>query len=168
MTSYIGLIRAVNVGGNGKLPMARLVEICKIAGFINPRTYLASGNVVFQSKAPESKVRAALQAQLAAFAGKPVGVLVRTAQEMAGAVARNPFAGEHGSRVMALFTDDALPPDPLAGASGIQSEMIQLGERELFIFYPDGQADTKLRLPAMKSGTARNMNTVVKLAELAA
>jgi len=167
MTSYIALIRAVNVGGTGKLPVTKLAQLCSIAGFLNPRTYLASGNVVFKSKATENQVRAALEEQLAAYAGKPVGVLVRSDKEMADVVARNPFVGENASRVMALFTDDPLPPAPLSGASGIQNESVQLGLRELFIFYPNGQADTKLRLPAMKLGTARNMNTVAKLAELA-
>jgi uncharacterized protein (DUF1697 family) len=167
MTAYIALIRAVNVGGTGKLPMTALAEFCRKAGFLNPRTYLASGNVIFQSKVPEDQIRIALETQLAAYAGKPVGVLVRSAAEMADTAARNPFAGENFSRVMALFTDDPLPLNPLEGASGIKDEIIQLGKRALFIFYPTGQADTKLRLPAMKSGTARNMNTVRKLAEMA-
>ena len=47
MTVYIALLRAVNVGGTGKLPMEQLVELCAGAGFTGARTYIASGNVIF-------------------------------------------------------------------------------------------------------------------------
>jgi uncharacterized protein (DUF1697 family) len=68
---------------------------------------------------------------------------------------------------MALFTDDKLPKHPLEGAVGIRNEDVRLGRRALFVFYPDGMARTRLRLPSERNGTARNMNTVAKLAELA-
>ena len=168
MTAYVALLRAVNVGGTGKLPMTQLVELCAQAGFVDVETYIASGNAVFRAQAAEAEVRAALEARLEAHAGRPVGVLVRSAQEMAGVVRRNPFAAEPGSRVMALFADVLLPADPLEGARGRRTEQVRLGERELFVFYPEGQADTRLRLPDMTSGTARNMNTVAKLAAMAA
>ena len=168
MAAYVALLRAVNVGGTGKLPMARLVEMCAEVGFLDVRTYIASGNIVFRSQAAEAEVRTALEARLGAYAGKPVGVLVRSAVEMAAVAARNPFPAAAGNRVMALFTDDPLPATPLEGASGRQSEEVRLGERELFILYPDGQADTRLRLPSMKAGTMRNMNTVAKLDAMAA
>jgi hypothetical protein len=51
LTNYIALLRAVNVGGTGKLPMADLKAICSDAGFIQVQTYIASGNVVFKSNA---------------------------------------------------------------------------------------------------------------------
>ena len=168
MTAYAALLRAVNVGGTGMLPMERLIAMCREAGFADARTYIASGNAVFQSDLQEVEVRAALEAKLAAFAGKPVGVLVRTATELAEVVARNPFATAPGNRVAVRFTDGPLPSDPLDGAAGVATEQVAAGGRELFIFYPAGQATTRLRLPAMKAGTARNMNTVVKLAKMAA
>lgn len=49
MTEYVALLRAVNVGGTGKLPMAALTQMCEAVGFEKVRTYIASGNVVFQS-----------------------------------------------------------------------------------------------------------------------
>ena len=78
MTAYVALLRAVNVGGIGKLPMAELRAMAQKAGFANPRTYIASGNLVFESDADEAGVKAALEAALETYAGKPVGVVVRS------------------------------------------------------------------------------------------
>jgi uncharacterized protein (DUF1697 family) len=82
VAAFIALLRAVNVGGTGKLPMSDLKEMCEALGFAGVRTYIASGNVVFSSRKSESAVKKALEARLEAYAGKPVGVLVRTAAEM--------------------------------------------------------------------------------------
>ena len=71
------------------------------------------------------------------------------------------------SNVGSLFTDAPLPNQPLDGAAGRQHEEVRLGRRQLFVFYPDGMAKSRLRLPAERTGTARNLNTVAKLAELA-
>jgi len=168
MTTYIALLRAVNVGGTGTLPMATLVELCSKAGFAGAQTYIASGNALFRSNESESDVRGALEAQLNAYAGKPVDVIIRTATEIADVLAANPFAQEPGNRVMALFVDGALPSHALDGATGRQNEEVRLGKRALFVFYPNGMAKTRLRLPSERIGTARNMNTLAKLVERAA
>src|SRR5579864_7011350 len=91
MTAYAALLRAVNVGGTGKLPMSELRAMCESVGFSNVRTYIASGNVVFESKLPEGSVKAKLERCLEKYAGKPVGVLVRTGAELAAVLAGNPF-----------------------------------------------------------------------------
>ena len=168
MTGYVALLRAVNVGGTGKLPMTTLAQMCETVGFKKVKTYIASGNVVFESDGSEDQVRSALEDQLHAYAGKSVGVIVRTATEIADTLARNPFTDSPGNRVMTLFVDEALPTDPLDGLTGIKNEQVRLGKRELFVLYPDGMANTRLRIPSEKQGTARNMNTVAKLAEMAA
>jgi len=167
MTSYIALLRAVNVGGTGKLPMSELKALCEDAGFAHVRTYIASGNLLFDSTDSEKKVRATLEAKLKAHAGKPVGVIIRTAAEVAGTLKHNPFAKQPGNRVMVLFTDDKPPADPLKDARGRKDEQVKAGKRVLYIFYPDGQGKSRLQLPAMESGTARNMNTVARLTEMA-
>src|SRR5437868_6737379 len=87
MAVYVALLRAVNVGGTGKLPMSDLKELCEKAGFRKVRTYIASGNVVFESRMTGARVKNALETALAAYAGKPVGVLTRTAAEMAEVLA---------------------------------------------------------------------------------
>jgi uncharacterized protein (DUF1697 family) len=163
MQTHVAFLRAVNVGGTGKLPMEILRATCIDAGFVIPRTYIASGNVVFGSDRPEHEIKAELEAQLEQYAGKPISVIVRSAAEVADIIRRNPFQDQPGNRVVVLFSDARLPDDPLKGASGVAREQVRLGLREFFISYPDGQADTRLRLPAMTSGTARNMNTIGKV-----
>ena len=168
MTTFIGLLRAVNVGGTGKLPMSELKAMCLELGFEKVTTYIASGNVLFVSKLGESKVKAKLVERLRRFAGKDVGVLVRTAAEMAEVLAGHPFPGARPNLSYAIFLDEAPPEDALARAVGRADEEMTLGTREIYVHYPSGAGRTKLRIPAAKQGTARNMNTVAKLAELAA
>jgi uncharacterized protein (DUF1697 family) len=168
MQAFIALLRAVNVGGTGKLPMAELKIMCEAAGFKSVRTYIASGNVVFQSAKSESQVKAVLDVGLAAYFGKPAGVLVRTAAEMAAVVSGNPFPEMAGNLTHALFLDKPPAPDALENVPGQVNEQLRLGLREVYIYYPEGAGQSKLRIPAAKNGTARNMNTVAKLAEMAA
>ena len=61
MTAYVALLRAVNVGGTGKLAMTDLAAMCKDAGFRQVKTYIASGNVIFTSAKSETTVKAALE-----------------------------------------------------------------------------------------------------------
>jgi uncharacterized protein (DUF1697 family) len=168
MTAYIALLRAVNVGGTGKLPMVDLKIMCEAAGFQSVKTYIASGNVVFQSPKSEAQVRAVLEAGLAAYAGKPVGVLVRTAAELAAILAANPFEQHPGNCTVAIFLDAAPPADAAEKITGRHREEIRLGKRELYVYYPDHMGESKLKIQAAKTGTARNMNTVAKLNQMAA
>jgi uncharacterized protein (DUF1697 family) len=168
MNAYIALLRAVNVGGTGKLPMSELKTMCEALGFQSVRTYIASGNVVFQSAKTEAQVKAALESALAKYARKAVGVLVRTAGEMAAVLAANPFPQMPGNRTHAYFLDRPPAADALQTVSNRAREELRLGLREIYVYYPDGMGESKLKIPAAKSGTARNMNTVAKLAEIAA
>jgi len=168
MNAFVALLRAINVGGTGKLPMSDLKEICEALGFATVRTYIASGNVVFLSRKSEAAIKAALEKALEAYAGKPVGVLVRSAAEMAQVLADNPFPNAAPNRTMAVFLDGAPPPDTMAGIRGQRDEQIRLGRREIYIHYGAGMGTSKLVISAAKSGTARNMNTVATLARMAA
>src|SRR5215510_14319784 len=76
MAVFVALLRAVNVGGTGKLPMSELKSMCEKLGFANVHTYIASGYVLFESRKSEGAVKAALEGALQRYAGKPVGVLV--------------------------------------------------------------------------------------------
>jgi uncharacterized protein (DUF1697 family) len=168
MPVFVALLRAVNVGGTGKLPMSDLKRLCEKAGFRNVRTYIASGNVVADRDGLEANAKAALEKELQAYAGKPVGVVVRTAAEMSKVVASNPFPDRSGSQTVAIFLDNAPPPDALKDVKGQANEEIRLGAREIYVHYPDGIGRSKLRIPAASDGTARNMNTIAKLAAMAA
>jgi len=168
MGSFVALLRAVNVGGTGKLPMSDLKAMCEELGFGGVRTYIASGNVVFISRKSEAAVKSALEKRLATYAGKPVGVLVRSAAEMAHVAADNPFPKAAPNRTMAVFLDRAPPADTLANVRGQKDEQIKLGRREIYVHYGEGMAKSKLVIPAARLGTARNMNTVATLAKMAA
>lgn len=167
MKTWIALLRAVNVGGTGKLPMADLRVLCKDAGFEDVRTYIASGNVVLAGLSSEQQVKRVLQDRLEVYAGKPVGVLVRTGAEMAEVLATNPFPDAAPNRTVAIFLDTPPPANVLDAIRGQAKEEIALGKREIYVHYGDGMADSKLMIPAAKAGTARNMNTVAKLVSMA-
>ena len=168
MTHYVALLRAVNVGGTGKLPMSELKAMCEAAGFADVRTYIASGNVLFTSRLGESAVRKKLEQPLHDYAGKPVSVLIRSAAEMVQVLADNPFPEAPGNRVVAIFLDDAPPTHALDDVKHRKQEQLALGKREIYVHYGDGMADSRLVIPAAKAGSARNINTVAKLAQLAA
>jgi uncharacterized protein (DUF1697 family) len=166
MPAYIALLRAVNVGGTGKLPMTDLKALCEACRFTQVKTYIASGNVVFQSPKSESQVKKALEAALATYAGKPVGALIRTAAEMAQILADNPFAQFPGNLTVAIFLDQPPPPDAFKTVANQTNEQLHLGRREIYAYYPTGQGQSKLRIPAAKTGTARNINTVTKITKM--
>ena len=168
MTAFVALLRAVNVGGTGKLPMTELKAMCEELGFGAVRTYIASGNVVFTSRKSESAIKAALEKRLHTYAGAPIGVLVRSASEMAKILADNPFAKMAPNRTVAIFLDKAPPADMLAEIRGQKDEEVKLGRREIYVHYGDGMGTSKLVIPAAKTGTARNMNTIATLAKMAA
>src|SRR5205807_5742465 len=113
MPNYIALLRAVNVGGTGKLPMSELKAICIAEGFAKVQTYIASGNVVFRTNRSAATVKAALEKRLQAYSGKPVGVVLRTAQEMAAVLKSNPFPKSPPNRTLAIFLDGPPPADAL-------------------------------------------------------
>jgi len=166
MPVFILLLRAVNVGGTGKLPMSDLKRLSEKAGFRAVRTYIASGNVIAERDGSEAEAKAALEAELGAYAGKPVGVIVRTADEMSEVVALNPFPDRAANRIVAIFLDQT--PDTLSESKGQANEELRLGAREIYVHYPDGIGRSRLRIPAARMGTARNMATVAKLPAMAA
>lgn len=168
MTTYIALLRAVNVGGTGKLPMSELKSMCEAAGFTNVQTYIASGNVIFDSDEPAEQVKQTLESALKQYAGKPVAVMVRTVAQMQSVLDNNPFAHCAPNRVMAIFLDSAPAPEAITCISHQRDEELALGHQEIYIHYGSGMGTSKLKVPAAEAGTVRNMNTVAKLAELGA
>ncbi|AMN39574.1 DUF1697 domain-containing protein [Rhodoplanes sp. Z2-YC6860] len=166
MAGYVALLRAVNAGGTGKLPMAELKAMCIDAGFTDVETYIASGNVVFESKAATAKVKAELEKRLRDYSGKSVGVAVRTAAEMQAVLKGNPFPKAAPNFTTVIFLDEPPPADALKHATGLNDETMRLGSREIYVHYPSGMGRSKLKIPAAKLGTARNVNTVTKLTEM--
>jgi uncharacterized protein (DUF1697 family) len=166
MTTYIALLRAVNVGGTGKLPMADLKALCADLRYRRIETYIASGNVVFDCDLTAEKVQAKLEKTLLGYAGKAVGVFVRSAAEMRIILKRNPFSDRDPKLTHSFFLHEKPAADALDDIRGRVAEEIRLGQREIYVYYPSGMGQSKLRIPAARLGTSRNLNTVAKLVEM--
>lgn len=167
MATFVALLRSINVGGTGKLPMADLRKLGERCGFTNVKTYIASGNVVLDATISAAQVKAKLEAALLKPMGKPCLVFVRTADELEAALAANPWPDANPSRTIITFLDTAPPKDAIKGWPIPGKEQMALIGRELHLQFPDGQADTKLKVPFADIGTGRNLNTTRALLALA-
>lgn len=173
MSRWIGLLRAVNVGGR-KLAMADLRHAMEQAAFTNIRTLLASGNVVFDAKAgTASKLETKIEAAIKAQTGLETDVMVRSPMEMAAVVAANPFprqARADPAHLVTVFYKTTPDLDQLKAYLGRYKgpETVKAIGRELFIVFPQGIGPSKFLLPKkVGAGTMRNWNTVLKLLEMA-
>jgi uncharacterized protein (DUF1697 family) len=163
---YVALLRAVNVGGTGKLSMAELKRLCMEAGFDKVQTYIASGNVAFASADDADAVRSLLAARLGDHTGKPVEIFIRSSAEMRAVLRANPFPDAEPARTYVFFLAGKPPRDALTNVRHQRDEEIRLGKREIYVHYPSGMGLSRLVIAAGSSGTARNMNTVAKLVEM--
>jgi uncharacterized protein (DUF1697 family) len=168
MTAYAALLRAINVGGTGKLAMADLREICERCGFTDVTTYIQSGNVVFRSKRAEASVKKLLVQALSEKVGKPVGVFLRSALELDAVLEHNPFTDAPANQVLILFLEAPVPRGSLDAIETPGGERLSAKDREIFIHYPQGMGNSRLTLPFRQTGTGRNLNTVRKLRALLA
>ena len=168
MPTHIALLRGINVGGKGILPMKDLAALCSALGFANPRTYIQSGNVLFESPLSRHKLRTALEDALAARMARKVDVLLRTPQELRSILAANPFPGREPSKTAVVFLGNAVSGEIFSRVSPPGGEEIHPCGSEVFVFYPNGMGQTKLKLPlAGVPSTVRNIATVAKLLALA-
>ncbi len=121
MPTYVALLRAVNVGGTGKLSMADFRKVLEGLGFRNVETYIQSGNAVFDASGSAIKVGAAIAAGLEKLMGTPAGVMIRTHDELSRIIAENPFSAEaaaDGARVHAAFLAGPAPQSHRYAISG--------------------------------------------------
>jgi uncharacterized protein (DUF1697 family) len=167
MTTYIAFLRGINVGGNVTLPMKELAMLCTALGLTHVRTYINSGNVLFGSARTEEKLVAKLEQALVEKLGRPIAVMVRTAEELAAIVAHNPFPDAAPAKVGVQLTRDRVHKNILKEFTISGTEEVRLGVREVYIYYPDGMGRSKLKFPtSLKDGTVRNINTLTKLTGL--
>lgn len=177
MPTYIALLRAVNVGSTGKLPMADLRKLLADLGYRSVETYIQSGNAVFDAPCPAPKIAKSIAAALEKQMGRPAGVLIRTHDDLTRIIAGNPFAAEaaaDGTKVHAVFLSAAPAPSAAAGLDRIVTQYPQRRDRycvagdTLYLHLPEGAAETKFTAKSVDrilggTGTARNWNTVLKL-----
>ncbi|GAA1415918.1 DUF1697 domain-containing protein [Catellatospora coxensis] len=179
MTRYAGLLRGINVGGNKKIAMADLRKLVEGLGHSDVKTLLQSGNVVFSSDSPDQAALAAeLERAIEAELGMSVGCLVRDGADLARIIAADPLGevADNPSRQFVVFLSGAVDQAKLAEVEALAKpgERLAAGEREVHMWLPDGAAETKLTHLAFQKrlgvtvATARNWNTVTKLATLLA
>jgi uncharacterized protein (DUF1697 family) len=178
MITYIALLRAINVGGHAKVGMAELRDLIATLGYKDVRSLLQTGNLVFHGDARKATdLERLLEVEAERRLGLATDVMVRTAQEWAAVLARNPFPAEakrDPGHLVVQFAKEApkakAVDDLRAAISG--REAVQADGKHLYVVYPDGLGRSKLttKLIEGKLGTrvtGRNWNTVLKLAELA-
>lgn len=166
MTVYIALLRAVNVAGTA-LQMTELKSICETLGFTDVKTYIQSGNVLFRSDETEAKVAEKLDEALGRKLGKKPGVMVRSTREMEAIAENAPFPDAKPNFLLVHFLPEKASNDALDKMVAPDGEEAVVAGREIYVHYPVGSGKSKLKLPALKPGTSRNLYTVRKLAEMA-
>ncbi len=174
--TFIILLRGINVGGNNLIKMAELKKIASDLGFDNPRALLQSGNLVVGAD-PACEVAELLSSALLERKQMRISALIRSKSELGEIILSNPFLEEAKSDPSHLVVT-FLPAEPPEGlveqvqAAIVGPEKMRGHGKHVYVVYPVGIGDSKVsRTPGwnelMGGGTARNWNTVLKLAELA-
>ena len=173
-TRYVVLLRGINLGKARQVAMPRLREVLTEGGHLEVRTHLRSGNVILDSPLGEKQLAADVRGVIEAEFGFDVPVVVRTGTEIAAVVAGDPFATEatDPARYLVTFMSEAPPKDKVDALPTADVGDSLVRGRELYLWLPDGIQDTPLASWKWDQllgvpGTARNWNTVTKLAELA-
>jgi uncharacterized protein (DUF1697 family) len=178
MTTYITVLRAINLGAHNRIAMADLRKMLEKIGFMDPKTLLVSGNAVFSCK---DRSCAAIEKALEAASTKHLGVttdyFVRSAKEWQAIIESNPFPEEAKAdparMVMMCLRDAPSAARVNALRAAIKGrEVVKAVGKHAYFVYPDGQGNSKLTIAVIEKalgtrGTARNWNTVLKLAAMA-
>jgi uncharacterized protein (DUF1697 family) len=179
MTTYIALLRGINVGGNRTVPMQALREFLGVLGCDRPRSLIQTGNLVFGNRRTSGDgVERWLEAQAAKRLGLTTEFFVRTAAEWQDMIAQNPFTAEAVRDPARLHVVMLKAPPAKAAVSALRAaivgrEVVEPGSRHIYAMYPDGMGTSKLTMAVMESRlgtrvTARNWNTARKIAALSA
>jgi uncharacterized protein (DUF1697 family) len=176
-STYVALLRGINVGGKNLLPMKALADMFRDEGATDVSTFIASGNVIFDA-APKLAAGLAprIERRIAADFDLRVPVVLRSAAELATAVAKNPFVarGADENQLFVMFLADAPAAQATRALDPKRSppDEFALVGRDLYLRLPNGAARTKLTNAYFDKalatvGTARNWRTTRKLLELA-
>ena len=173
MARQIALLRGINVGGHRKVPMAQLRALAEELGFADVRTYVASGNLVFDGEGTGATLEARLEQAIEQTFGFPVDVIVRSAAQWAAHVRANPMKEEserHPNQVMMMIGKQApaqADVDALARRAS-PNERVRLAGKAIWIWFGDGAGRSKLNGAGPKGvWTTRNWRTILTLADMA-
>jgi uncharacterized protein (DUF1697 family) len=174
VTRYVALLRGINVGGRQKVKMADLRSLLSGLGYTDVSTLLQSGNAVFAAVDISREALAAkIEDRIATDLGLTVTVMVRTVDDLRRAVEQIPFAVRDPAKCAVGFLADSVNPSQIAAIdhSSFAPEELVAGEREIYLFFPNGIGRSKLTpilaRDALGPVTVRNWNTVSKLLALA-
>jgi uncharacterized protein (DUF1697 family) len=177
MTTFVAMLRGVNVGGNS-LKMEWLRQACESIGLREVRTYVQSGNIVFASRLGEARLVQAIKTTVDATTRLPVTVVVRSAQQLALVVADNPFVRRKDvdpAKLHVTFLSErpAQPARAKLEALAAARDEYALSGREVYLSCPVNYGETKLSNAALEkalavTATTRNWKTVTALLAMAA
>jgi uncharacterized protein (DUF1697 family) len=173
LTTYLALLRGINVGGANKVPMRDLRTMFDALGYGNARTYLQSGNVLFERTSISSrKLIAEIEDAISKAFDLTITVLVRTQRELEGVAAANPWPtdGVKLSSLHVMFLAESASANAIKTLDFDRSppdEFVVKG-REIYLRYPNGSGRSKLTIDYFEKklgtrATARNWNTIVKV-----
>lgn len=160
----IALPRAINIGPHKKVAMADLRALAEDLGFEEPRTILNSGNLVFRSSLSAARLEGMLEKVAQKRLGLDTEFFVRTPAEWEAVITNNPFPKEADSDPGHLVVHFCKKVPARLEIKGAKREKVKAKGREVYVTYPDGFGTSKLKINVL--GTARNWNTVLKLADL--
>jgi uncharacterized protein (DUF1697 family) len=176
MTTYICFLRGINVGGNKLLKMAELKALFDALKLRDAKTYLQSGNVVFRSDETNRAVLTRrIEDGIRKKSGMEVKIILRTTDELREVIAANPLPPEdrNPSGLLVAFLGGTIADTAQALLSSLKipSEELHFGKQELYLYFTDGMARSKIAnaLTEKKLGvnvTARNWNTVNALLKM--
>jgi uncharacterized protein (DUF1697 family) len=176
MATWIVLVRGINVGGANRLAMADLRQLVTALGHTEVSTFIQSGNVVLKSpRTDRSAMTNEICSHIESSYGLAVSAVLRTPVELRSALWANPFSTEPDpTRVLVTFLSDEPAPEAVAKLEPdrFAPDRFELMGSELYGHYPNGAGRSKMTLGYFEKrlgvrGTARNLNTVAKLIDLA-
>jgi uncharacterized protein (DUF1697 family) len=176
VSRYAVLLRGVNVGGNNKVPMARLRELAADLGYTDVATYVQSGNLVVSAKTNKpAEVERAVAKAIHDDLGLEIAVMVRDRDELAAALAANPFADIVENPAWMHISFLASQPEAAKlkalDRGEFEPERFEFGDRCMYLWYPGGSGRSKLAAAPWDRrlgvrGTARNVRTVATLLDM--
>ncbi|WP_425991996.1 DUF1697 domain-containing protein [Brevundimonas sp. TWP2-3-2] len=174
MTHRIILFRGMNTGGV-RAPVGEQRAMAEAMGLKNPRTLLASGNLVVESGMATATLEAAIEAEMARRFDVKIAAMARTPQQWADLIAANPFpneAAEHPARIVAMVMKDGIKAGAIEACRALAEggEAVEARDDVLYFWFPNGQGGSGIFRKAtprmLGMGTGRNWNTILKLGEM--
>lgn len=176
MATQIALLRGINLGANRRIAMGELRELLTDLGYGDVRTLLQSGNIVLDTRLGPEKLARTLERQIADGTGVDPAVVVRSRDELAEVVERNPLGdvADDPKRHTVYFLSGEPDADAVRAleSEDVAPEAVVVAGREIYTWHPNGIQRSPLvklvgKAPLGVTATARNWNTVLKLLELA-